>query len=358
MFHQTQAIEQSGGSGTVFFSSHDNWRQAVPPGEFNDPFRDEHPDDVRGFWEPSNKAKPELEMLTYLLSDVAVRMVDERVAPEATDVQILVSNRREHRLTDIALEVGSGEYTAIGELNPGESTVVALNAQTLRSRPNYPNVEFRFTHRSHAGLKGQSSWSVSVPDPSRGPVVADAKVFDLHQGTDRVAFTVLVDGDARIVVPDDWTSVLFGDELHPVVNGEVRLTLPSPTAPVHGLEMSRNGQEWNDFDGEVIGTGERYLRFRLPENRSESSTLIMSGLAARRVHFRWEDAMTSIDAHPYRETSTSLTGRSGDVTVRLRRRRPEYLTAAQSPTGESVPIHLSAPFVFDPKRLEVRRGVE
>jgi hypothetical protein len=68
--------------------------------------------------------------------------------------------------------------------------------------------------------------------------------------------------------------------------------------------------------------------------------------------------MTSIDSHPYRETTTSLAGRSGDVMVRIRRRRPEYLTAAQSPTGESVPITLSAPFVFDPQRLEVIRGME
>lgn len=358
MFHQTQAIEQNGGSGTVFFSSHDNWQQAVPPGEFNDPFQGEHPDDVRGFWDPSNNAKPELEMLTYLMSDVAVRAIDGRVGPNDNAVRIAITNRREHRLTDIEVEVGPSERVAIGNLNPGESAVVALNAKTLRSMPNYPNVELQFTHSAHAGLKGRSLWSLSVPDPSRGPVLADAKVFDLKQHADRVEFTVLVEGEARIVVPDDWQSARIGDELHPVVDGEVRLMLPSPTASVQGLEMSRSGQEWETFDGSSIGTGERYMRFRLPDNLSEDSTLVMSGLAARRVHFRWENEMTSIDAHPYRQTSAPLADRSGDVMIRFRRRRPEYLTAAQSPTGASVPITLSAPFVFDPKRIEVRRGLE
>jgi hypothetical protein len=189
-------------------------------------------------------------------------------------------------------------------------------------------------------------------------VVVGSKVFDLEQEAERVTFTALVDGQVRIVVPDDWESVLIGEELHPVVDGEVRLTLPSPTAPVEALEMSRDGQNWEAFDGVSIGTGERFLRFRLPDKLSKDSALVMSGLAARQVHFRWTDEMTSIDAHPYRETTTSLAERSGDVMARIRRRRPEYLTAAESPTGESVPIALSVPFVFDPQRLEVSRGME
>ena len=122
--------------------------------------------------------------------------------------------------------------------------------------------------------------------------------------------------------------------------------------------MSKDGKQWEGFDGDSIGTGERYLRFQLPDELSKDSALVMSGLAARQVHFRWKDGMTSIEAHPYRETTTALTDRSGEVMARFRRRRPEYLTAAQSPSGESVPITLSAPFVFDPKRLEVRRGTE
>jgi cellulose synthase/poly-beta-1,6-N-acetylglucosamine synthase-like glycosyltransferase len=358
MFHQTQAIEKHGGSGTVFFASHDNWRQPVPPGEFNDPFRAEHPDDLRGFWDPSNNAKPELEMLVYLLSDVAVRAVDARIHPNDTEVQISVKNRRGYRLTDIVLEGGTGEDVNLGDLNPDESRVVSLNLNTFRRMPDYPNVDLQFSHYTHSGLRSKSQWSLTLPDPSSGPVVVDTKVFNLKQEAERVTFTALLDGQARIVVPDDWESALIGEALHPVVNGEVLLTLPSPTTPVDALEMSRDGQNWEAFDGISIGTGERFLRFQLPNQPSKDSALVMSGLAARQVHFRWTDEMTTIDAHPYRETTTSLAGRAGDVMVRIRRRRPEYLTATQSPTGESVPIVLSVPFVFDPQRLEVRRGME
>jgi cellulose synthase/poly-beta-1,6-N-acetylglucosamine synthase-like glycosyltransferase len=358
MFHQTQVLEKHGGSGTVFFASHDNWRQAVPPGEFNDPFQGEHPDDVRGFWDPSNTAKPELEMLIYLLSDVAVQTIDARIRPDDTEVQISVKNLRGYRLTNIVLEVGAGEEVKLGDLNPDESRVVSLSLSSLRMMPDYPNVDLHFSHYTHAGLRGRSQRSLTLPDPASGPVVVGSKVFDLEQEAERVTFTALVDGQVRIVVPDDWESVLIGEELHLVVDGEVRLTLPSPTAPVEALEMSRDGQNWEAFDGVSIGTGERFLRFRLPDKLSKDSALVMSGLAARQVHFRWTDEMTSIDAHPYRETTTSLAERSGDVMARIRRRRPEYLTAAESPTGESVPIALSVPFVFDPQRLEVSRGME
>ena len=358
MFNQTQAIEDHGGSGTVFFASHDNWRQAVPPGEFNDPFQGEHPDDARGFWDPSNTAKPELEMLTYLLSDLSAQAIDARIHSEDTETKVSFTNLRGYRLTNIMLEVGTGEDVKLGDLSPNESMVVSLNLKTLRMMPGYPNLELQFSYSTHAGLKSMSQWLLTLPDPSTGPVVVDAKVFDLKQESDRVTFTALLDGEVRIVVPDDWVSVLIGEERHPVVDGEIRLTLPSPTSPVKSLEVSRDGQNWEAFGDGSIGTGERFLRFRLPEQLSKESALVMSGLAARQVHFRWTDEMTSIDSHPYRETTTSLAGRSGDVMVRIRRRRPEYLTAAQSPTGESVPITLSAPFVFDPQRLEVIRGME
>lgn len=358
MFHQAKAVRKYGGSGTVFFASHDNWRQAVPPGEFNDPFQGEHPDDSRGFWDPANNAKPELEMLTYLLADVAVSVVNKRVGPDDDLIQVSVRNRRDYRLSDVQIVLDSGVTVNVGELAPTESSVVSLKLKALRKRTAYPNVELQITHTAHSGLEGKSLWSMAVPDPSSGPVVVGAKVFNLEQETESATFTALVDGDVRVVVPDEWDSVLIGQTRYPTPNGEVHLTLPSPTTPVDALEMSRDGQVWETFDGLSIGTGERFLRFRVPGSPSDNAALVMSGLAASQVHFRWTDGMTSIDAHPYRETTTSIAGRSGDVMVRMRRRRPEYLTAAQSPTGDPVPISLSVPFIFDPQRIEVRRGPE
>jgi len=356
MFHQAKAVRKYGGSGTVFFASHDNWRQAVPPGEFNDPFQGEHPDDSRGFWDPSNAAKPELEMLTYLLSDVDATVINRRIGPADDSIQVSVRNRRDYHLSEVSIIMGPETSASVGDLAPGSSAVVSLALSPLRDRADYPNVELEVAHTTHSGLEGRSLWSMTVPDPSSGPVVVGAKVFNVEQETERVTFSALVDGDVRVVVPDGWGSVLIGQTLHPTPNGELHLALPSPTTPVDALEMSRDGQTWETFDGLSIGTGERFLRFQVPGSPSENAALVMSGLAARQVHFRWTDEMTSVDAHPYRETTTSIAGRSGEVMVRMRRRRPEYLTASQSPTGDPVPIALSAPFVFDPQLVEVQRG--
>ena len=85
-------------------------------------------------------------------------------------------------------------------------------------------------------------------------------------------------------------------------------------------------------------------------------TLVLSGLAAQRIHLKWEDGMESVESHPYRDTLVNAAGRTGQVMIRMDRRRPRYLSAARSPTGESVDISLSEPVVFAPERMEVTRG--
>ena len=139
-------------------------------------------------------------------------------------------------------------------------------------------------------------------------------------------------------------------------DGIAAVDLPSPVMPVHNLQMSTDGASWRDFDASAVGAGEWFLKFVLPEVVGEERTLVLGGLAAQRVHFKWEDGMESFDAHPYRETLVNVSGRSGTVMVRMNRRRPRYLSAFRSPTGESVDILLSEPVLFVPQRVEVARG--
>lgn len=356
MHEQNAALARHGALGAVFFASHDNWSQSVPPGEFNDPFTGDHPDDQRGYWTPDNEAKPELEMLTWLLADASIEVRDPRVTPAQERVELVVSNRRDYRLEDLTFSVGGDETFEVGTLAPHEERGVRVSLASLRASPTYPFLRAQLSFSTHHGLEAGGRWRFVVPDPADGPVVVGAPLFDVSANSGRLSFVALIPGEARLVVPPDWTQVRIADDIVQAGGGVIPITLPSPVQAVESLEMSPDAESWTDFDSASLTTGDTFLRFRLPPARSPDANLVLAGLASTRVNFRTEDgAMFSASPHPYRETLVDVSELSGELAMRFRRSRTFYLPANRSPSGTAIPIEVEAPFVFAPVRMEIRR---
>ena len=351
MFQQVATLERYGASGMVYFSSHDNWSQPVPPGEFNDPFSGDHPDDRRGFWDQDNRPKPELEMLKYLTSDVSVEMSDD----DGQAVRVRMKNRRDYRLEGVSLHWEGGAVTTVGDIEARGVLEAVVQRTEFDTASSFPDLELRVDYTTHRGLQASSSVRVQVPD-SGSVVLSSGRGFEMRREGDSLSFTSIIGGHATLSVPTDWESVRVRDEVVPVLDGAVSVELPSAMWPVQELEMSPDGLDWQVFDAAEVGAGDWFLRFRLPDVEGNEVTLVLAGLAAQRVHFKWEDGMESVESHPYRETLVNAAGRSGIVTLRMDRRRARYLSAARSPTGEAVDIVLAPPMVFAPQRIEVSRA--
>ncbi|MFK7986049.1 MAG: glycosyltransferase [Sandaracinaceae bacterium] len=357
MLRQSDELERRGALGAVYFASHDNWAQAVPPGSYNDPFTGDHPDDRRGYWAPNNAPKPELRTLTRLLADVHLSAAPTPLAADTDEVRVRVENVRTHALRAVELSLGRGRWVPVGELGPHGHAELSLPLDALRASANYPEVEVRYRATSHHGLPSEGRWRFSVPDTGLGPVLLTDVEHDVERGDNALRIAPLEAGPARLFLPPEWGSANVGGETEVDTGEGIELTLDSPRRALSGVSYSLDGDTFAPFDGAAIGEGTLFLRLSLPfaPGRSERF-LVLSGLAATRVFAQWEGGTSVHPAHPYRDTLIPLAGRSGVVTLRFQRRRARYLPAASSPTGRGVSIELAAPYVFDTRRLEVRRG--
>ena len=94
-------ITASGGSGAIFFQSHDNWAQPVPEGH-NDPLSPDQADDTRGIWNHQNKPKLEAKYLKSLYEDVQLLRKSEKL--------LKVVNKRSYSLNDLRIKLNDKEY--------------------------------------------------------------------------------------------------------------------------------------------------------------------------------------------------------------------------------------------------------
>jgi cellulose synthase/poly-beta-1,6-N-acetylglucosamine synthase-like glycosyltransferase len=359
---QWRALAALGASGAVFYASHDNWAQAVPPGAFNDPWSPDMADDRRGFWDERGRPKPELDTLRALLADVVLEAETPHVSDADDTLRVRVRNARPYALRGLELDAG-GVRWALGDLEPeGERTWVAPLA-SLRRLAGYPRVELGARFHSHAGLRGQARVQLAVPDATHGPVPLGAGVRVLSRDARRLVAEPLEGGPMAVAVPTGWRSVRVNGRIEPMVAGRITVDTDGPMQPVRDLEASVDGRTFEPFGPAFAErAGLVFLRFRLPSPVAESADpgvrfLVLDGLGAAQVGVRFSDGATeNLSAHPYRETLIDLGQRTGVVTVRVQRRALEYLRATLSPTGEAIRIALAAPRVFGPARLVVEEG--
>ena len=250
MFQQVATLERYGASGMVYFSSHDNWSQPVPPGEFNDPFSGDHPDDRRGFWDQDNRPKPELEMLKHLTSDVSV----EVSADDPQVVRVRMENRRDYRLEGVSLHWEGGAVTTVGDIEARGVLDAVVQRSEFETASSFPDLEVRIDYTTHRGL--QSSSSVRVQIPGSGPVILPSgRVFEARRDGDSLSFTSIIGGLTTLSVPTDWGSVRVGDEVVPVLDGAASVELPSAMWPV---QEAGDVARWPGLDGLRRRCGRRW----------------------------------------------------------------------------------------------------
>lgn len=345
---QWRRVQEAGGLGAVFYSSHDNWAQAVPPGHYNDPLSTDMPDDRRGFWDAWNRPKEELAVLAGLLSDVELEAADE---PGFADelLRVRLRNRRAYALRGILGSL-AGLPWELGDLAPLEEREVRLPLLSLRHAPGYPVVEVPLTYQTHSGLSGQSTARLAVPDAAAGPVVLTPGFTPRSRSPRSLEGDLLSAQTLSAVLPPSWTRASLNGRVVEAQGHRLDVPMQAPLHEVLDLEASTDGATYGPFQFEgAQPEGLVFLRFRLPPGLAGARWLILQGVGAQQVHVRWSDGETyTFDAHPYRETVLDLQGHAGEVTVRMHRRSLQYLRKSDSPIGEAIPVRLRRPVVFSP----------
>ncbi|HEY3450327.1 MAG TPA: glycosyltransferase [Myxococcales bacterium] len=356
LLSQWRRLQEAGGLGAVFYASHDNWAQAVPPGQFNDPLTAEMPDDRRGFFDHLNRPKPELSTLREMLADVELEALDPRVGALDELLRVRLRNRRPYALRGLVASL-AGLPWELGDLEPRAEREVALPLLSLRHADGYPLVDLPLAYTTHAGLEAESVARLAVPDPSDGPVVLTPGFEVTARARDALAGSLLDGESLEAVVPDGWRAASVNG-LPVAASGRLRVPASAPLHPLLDLEASTDGRTWGPFAFEGSEPeGLVFLRFRLPPGLGSPRLLMLQGVGANQIQVRWSDGETAAyPAHPYRETLVDLEGRAGEVTVRLQRRSLQYLRQSESPTGEAIRIRLAPPVVFSPQAVLVRES--
>ena len=192
MYENWQNLLDHGSLGAAFFQSHDNWAQPVPVG-YNDPFNNEMPDDMRGFWDIDNKPKEELNHLSTILSDIDFKSLGNG--------KLELRNRRKYPLQKIHLTI-QGEPVEIASLASGESFLFDLkNTQRF--------LKIHASYFTHLGLKNEINFVFDTVEGMRPRLLTSSPLFDVKQ----------------LINNSQWQNFMEGN-----VNGGVivlRLSLPA-----------------------------------------------------------------------------------------------------------------------------------
>ncbi len=164
LYENWQNLLDHGALGAAFFQSHDNWAQPVPVG-YNDPFNNEMPDDMRGFWDIDNKPKEELNHLSTILSDLEFKSLGSGM--------LELRNRRKYPLQKIHLTI-QGQPVEIASLASGESFLFDLKS-TERL------LKVHATYLTHLGLKNEINFIFDTVKGMRPHVLESSPLLDVKQ---------------------------------------------------------------------------------------------------------------------------------------------------------------------------------
>ena len=177
LYENWQNLLDKGALGAAFFQSHDNWAQPVPVG-YNDPFNNEMPDDMRGFWDVDNKPKEELNHLSTILSDLDFKYLGFG--------KLEFFNRRSFSLKNLVFII-QGQVLEIEELLPNQSTVFDLKVAERF-------VKIEATYLTHLGLKNEIEFVFDTIQGMRHRLLASSELSDVKQFIDSSHLVPFVPG--------------------------------------------------------------------------------------------------------------------------------------------------------------------
>ena len=344
MEDQWAALTASGSSGAVVFESHDNWAQPTF-NEVNDPFSPDHPDDVRGIWDPKNRPKPEKETVERIFSDVQATLLTSN----SGGLSLRIQNIRPYVLSDVRVRSDFPTPIVIGTLKPGESRTIPLSAAERSLLKPLPDGRVRWTFEgsTHHGLPFQSiqltplrglGITVLASDwiPSRlEPGNLEGFLYRSSEFPYYSAQSVTINGNSR-------------------AKGESKVALSAPFQDARNLQVTWDSKKV-DFDPLKIKRGLVEFSFDAPEipkpEEIADAWLILAGIGSSTFTINGQ----SMNCHAYRECLVHLgLPWSPTYTVKTNRQDIDYWTANDDPLKIGIQINMERPKFFFARKLHVR----
>lgn len=357
---------KAGALGANFYESHDNWAQSVVVG-YNDPFKNDQPDDTRGFWDDQNRAKPELKVLEKIFSDLQVEFSELVISDPTAPVSLVIKNIREYNLKQVTM-IWPGGREEIGDFKPGESRVIKiiLGSDILSG----DSLSLKFIYTSHTGLSGVAKVDLRLPVLRTTPVILNDDFESVEKGVDRLSGRLLSSDHLSIILPDDWRRFSLNGQDQEKTATRLDLSLVNPYHAVDSLEFSRDGRSWKKVDENFTPeSGDYYFRFYWPKIAAAKQSLLLAGLGAPQVELILAGRPVRLPVHSYRENLIGFDQlgkpRAGDqIIVRVYRNQTVYVDKNSLIKGLQADFSLSGnigvkferPRVFAPLNIELKKN--
>ena len=366
LLSQWPLLIKAGAIGANFYESHDNWAQPVVMG-YNDPFKNDQPDDARGFWDNQNKPKPELKVLEKIFSDFSVETSEAVISDPNAPISLKIKNIREYGLKKVVLAWNGGKET-LGDFKPGETKEIKiiLDSTALSQR----DLALRFSYTSHAGLSGESQADLILPIVRMTPVILNDDFEAGGQGEDYISGRLISSSSLSVILPAAWQRFTLNGQNYEKTASRLELPLVNPYHPLDDLEFSRDGKSWTKVNDDFApGGGDYFFRFRWPKIAATKQSLILAGLGASQVEFITAGASYSIPTHSYRENAIGIdqlnNPQPGDLIVfKISRDETLYIDKASAARGlkadfdlaSDIKVDFELPRLFAPLTIDLQKA--
>lgn len=344
--------------GANFFQSHDNWAQSVIIG-YNDPFKAELPDDIRGFWDHENKPKLELRTLKKILSDFEITIENKTINIKDNKINLIIKNIREYNIKKVELLTQEKKYF-LEDFKPNEEKKITIFLNMDKVNNNALTLDFNYT--SHSGLSGNSQVDLVLPLLSDLPLILNDDFITEFTSKNKLSGRLLISDNINFVIPENWENFKLNNQVYSKNSSVMNIALSNPYHEVINPEISTDGIRWQKLNKDLkLGFGLYYLKFRWPEVKARDEYLILSGTGSDRIEISSVGKIKSFETHNYREniiSSKDLNNpKAGDwIIISIYRNQVSYvdknlvdnLVKVKNPLTENVNIELEVPKIFAP----------
>ena len=355
IFDYYNQIVDAGGFGVIFHQSHDNLSQPVIDG-FNDPLTVDRPDDVRGIWTIENHYKIVKKFIELLYTDFEYEVLDEVITKEQQTAKVWVKNRRPYHLEKVRFYVGNEQITDLFNFTPGEEKEITITI--YKHQKGFLPV--RAKYYTHKGLSARSQLPIILPLVQEEPTVLNLDTLDLQVSKTSISGRILRDSQLEVVFPSDWSEAEHSGATYKASGQRLKFPLRSALENVVDIQMSADGDNWEDIDWSKIGTGPNRVRFKLYRDYPEEAKLLLSGLGAKKFFIKYgKNEWQEIEAHKYRENIVELDtleiAGNDYIYLLLPRFETIFISKEDHPLGKQVNIDLELPKVFSPPEFLIEK---
>lgn len=302
--NQFSTLLRNWSSWIIIFQSHDNWAQPVPPWSYNNPFKPEHPDDMRGLWTQDSQEKFVLSTVRDLFWDIEVSFTDT-LNLENGEISLKLKNKREYHLKDIEFSYDNKIFNSLFDLDKNQEKEAIFNVHESREWSD----KIFLQYNTHSGLRNIQEIDIKNLISNKPFFLKKSSLFVLEENEDRIRGEILSD-DFEFLIPKWWSMTSWDTVLwewyHTLENNDVFLN-PSQISIVE-----KNGKNL-EFSENKITNGEYTIDMYYRESIKPSSKLVFEWIWAESIRIRFDDGRIHnikvpirITYSPYREFIVDL----------------------------------------------------